>query len=45
MTSVYHHKLQLSCVVHGDEFVILAEEEHLDWLQAQMAEKFEITYL
>ena len=36
----YHKEKDLACVVHGDDFTCLGSDEHLNWYEGQLAEKF-----
>ena len=35
-----HSKLDLRCVVHGDDFIFVGTDESLDWIQTKMHESF-----
>ena len=40
---IFHHKSRnMTCVVHGDDFTTLGEENELQWLASKFKEKFKI---
>ena len=41
-TCFFHKQKQISVVVHGDDFVILANDAEINWLESELAKHFEI---
>ena len=39
----WHPTLQLSCVVHGDDFTATGSKRELDWFEAQLRARYELT--
>ena len=37
-----HYQRDITCVVHGDDFTSLGSDPSLDWLEAKLAESFEL---
>ena len=38
----YQDERDLTCVIHGDAFTTLGNDEQLDWMEKMLAESFEI---
>ena len=40
----WHANWRIRLVVHGDDFTVLANSEHLDWFRQQIASRFEVKF-
>ena len=40
----WHAERQLTCVVHGDDFTTLGNDDNLNWFEDMMAKSFEIKF-